>query len=86
MRPKPVILLQALLDGREVEMDGRKYAMSESGDLCMIPESGLAEGLGLMVEMDISHFCQIADRMTDDQITILSMNNAMNAIKKSRRG
>jgi len=81
---KPVQLLKALLDGQEVDLDGQKWAMSSDGKLCVVPESGLGENQGLVVDMDVSQFCKMANRMTSDQAFLLGANNALHGMK--RRG
>ena len=82
MHHKPVTLLKALLDGQEVELEGQKWAMSFDGKLCVVPESGLGENQGLVVDMDVSQFCKMAEKMTSDQAFLLGVNNALQGMKK----
>ena len=76
-RPKPVILLEALLAGQVVEAGGYRLAMSEDHKLCCVPLSGLSEGEGLAFDCDVAEFCRMAEGMSDDKVFLLAASKAL---------
>jgi hypothetical protein len=81
-RPKAVILLQALYDGQTVELDGTTYAMSEEDFICWVPKVGLDAGKGIIIDLSVKEFIKMADKLTDDEIAAVAMNNALNRIQE----
>ena len=72
-RPKPVIVLEALIAGQTVNIGGVNYALSEDNKLCVISVCGLPQGKGLTVACDISEFCKMTEKLDDKDIFFFMM-------------
>jgi hypothetical protein len=93
-KPNEVIVLEALLTGLEVKINGYTYGLGEqNGVLCLISKAykelstGEREEVWLPVwanENELSVFMTIVSRATEYEIDVIATNLGLNLIKKNR--
>ena len=81
-RPKPVIVLDALIAGQTIEFDGNKWGMSEDFVMGIIPLAGMQEGQMLGVDMSIGQFCKMAEQLSDKYVLKLTMDKVLTQYKR----
>lgn len=98
MKNKALILLEALLVGITVDLDlggGNVYKVTiEDNKLCTIArrfeaneplDESEGEDVLLGLDMTVDWFLEVANRIPDDQIAIISANLALNRIKGKKK-
>jgi len=89
MKPKPLVILEALLDGTTIQLhDKYKYCLSEDNSLCIVGTK-LAEGREpeeclLSVDISLTGFINLCNKMGDDEVFLIGANNVLSK-KRSRR-
>ena len=80
LKPKPIVLLQHLLDGGTFIYHDREYGLSEDNDLlvkCIKISNKVEEEIWLSTEVTLAYFIRMANKFSDDDILLLGANMAL---------
>lgn len=83
MRHPALIILEALLGGELVHVNGEVVAMAENNKLGM-PMLGNADKV-ITYDCDISSFINMCEKATKEEIFGITANTALNKVKKDER-
>ena len=88
MRPKPVIVLEALCMGLPVEMGGLVLRMEDRQVCCEATRIDLRSGqetpVLLTAGMELDTFLRLADSISDEQAALLTASMAFNHILRPK--
>lgn len=88
MRPKAVIILEALLSGLSVKwpVDGGEFVLAEEAngslDLCQIGRTESGEEVYLRSHITLGKFLEISEKLPESDVFILSANIVLNKVKR----
>jgi hypothetical protein len=80
MRTKLEIVLRALLDGQEIEIDGRTYGMSEDYDLLVQMYRNDEEPFFMTTDCSLKNFIKLCEEVGDDEATIIACNSGLRSL------
>ncbi len=87
-RRHPVmIVLQSLLDGLPVEMEGEEYWLDDDGKLVIRRESVNTEtqekrDVFLIMDMNVGAFIKLCARLPETDVITIAGNNVLNKIRR----
>ncbi len=90
MKPKWLIVIEALDIGQRFEQNGRTYAIGEDGEIVIIAtkyttESEETEEVGLRTDMTLGQFRSLCEKLSDEQIFTLGSGTALTKLNQKAR-
>ena len=88
-RPNGIIVLEAMLDGRKVKIDGQTWCMSEDHEICMPAKhykgdlDGEYEEVGMKVEMSVGVFFNMCEKLTEEEVFTISAESVLTEINRA---
>lgn len=84
---KAVLLLNWLLEGHTVEIEGRRWCIADDGRLGVLGynEDGTDSGRVMICDMEMSAFVAMADRIPDDDLFVKGCEFALRDMALERR-
>lgn len=86
---KPIIMLQALMEGRavkvmmgETQMEISLGENSRGRTVTGVPAQNSDEEVLLIVDLSLGDFIDIANKMSDDDALIMSANTVLNSLQR----
>lgn len=81
-----LIALRALLQGHVLEAEGYRYCLSAEDRLCIVAKTERGgvpgEDVLLVSDMSFDHFMKMCLGFTEEQVALLSMNNALTSLAR----
>jgi hypothetical protein len=87
-RRHPVmIVLQSLLDGLPVEMEGEEYWLDDNGKLVIKRESINTEtqekrDVFLVMDMNVGAFIKLSEKLPEADVITIAGNNVLNKVRR----
>lgn len=83
MKPKAVLLLHALLDDYEIDIDGITYSIQQPGNILCQTGKYNDEPCWLGVDLSLTGFVALADKLTEtDVVSIVAMRGLRSMVKE----
>jgi len=83
MKHNAVIVLKSLFAGIPVKVDNEDWYLSDDNNICVkrVQESaGEKNDVYLKIDISLSSFINMCDKMSDDDVYIISSNKVLNEI------
>lgn len=81
MKHSSLIVLDALLNGMIVELDGRRYGLDEKNRLLAMLEDNES---GMVVDCSLPAFISWCEKVSEQEIFLIAANNALTQCKERK--